>query len=755
MRQGRQQGIGGALLTLGKNLASGKKLGSGALKGVLRAGVTPGSGISAGAGLAGELLKKSKRPGLQKLGKGLGAAGNIAGMLTGGGGGGGLLKGAGKLLKGVVGGGKGAGLLKGAMGALSGGGGGGGGGGLGALAKGALGALTGADGMRVPMENGGKVSNGDGAEQADLDRLKELQHSYDKAEQGIVDEGFRPFATSKYDRERDIIKYQQYLREEIDNLRRDLKDRKKAAETMSKARAEQEMLESKGIGPGIDTSKIPVREDRLSTFAQGGVVNYQAGGAVPVDPGAGGSAPVQPAPQGGGAPAPDPNAAVDTGFGPSAAAPTGGATPPEGGAAPQQGGGGLFGGKFKGKGLGKTLLKGALLGPAGLLLGKGKGGGGGGLFGGKGGGGLFGRNQEEGGLVSYNVGGAIPPDPAAGVAPDPAAGAVPDPTAGGATPQQGGGGGGKGLFGGGGLGKKVLKGALLGPLALLGKKGEEGMRVSMENGGRTGSQKELEAKKQLKKDLDWNDFESGDKLTEFQLDFITQGWSDEEKQMFSDLHNQGMINHQDMKHSLRRMQPLSAESFKKQFFKDPSGDMNAGNLKRTLKEGFIFKKDEIGDESVRKAGKTHQGGQKVKSNIPQIGYNEDWEPEQYEDDVVIDPLEGKGPKLIKQDLAERSIVGKKRDIPKFEREEVEEEEGVADSGLGYYDARGEVSTRSDRTGTGHDLPTQADMGLYGEDELPMAMGGRIPMKMLPMNSRERLMEALAGDRKRLRMLRKR
>lgn len=82
----KSYGVGGAVMTLGKNLLQGKKLGSGAFKGVLRAGITPGSGIGAGIGLAGALAGKSKNPTMQKIGKGLGIAGNVAGMFTGGGG---------------------------------------------------------------------------------------------------------------------------------------------------------------------------------------------------------------------------------------------------------------------------------------------------------------------------------------------------------------------------------------------------------------------------------------------------------------------------------------------------------------------------------------------------------------------------------------------------------------------------------------------------------------------------------------------
>ena len=44
----KSYGIGGAVMTLGKNLLQGKKFGKGMFGGVLKAGVTPGSGIGAG-----------------------------------------------------------------------------------------------------------------------------------------------------------------------------------------------------------------------------------------------------------------------------------------------------------------------------------------------------------------------------------------------------------------------------------------------------------------------------------------------------------------------------------------------------------------------------------------------------------------------------------------------------------------------------------------------------------------------------------
>ena len=581
LRQGRQQGIGGALLTLGKNIASGKKLGSGALKGVLRAGVTPGSGISAGAGLAGELLKKSKKPGLQKLGNVASAAGNIAGMVTGGGGGGGL----GKLAKGAMGaltgggggaaGGLGA-LAKGAMGALGGGGaaaGGQQGGGIGGkLLKGALGALTGEEGMRVPMAEGGLVGG---------------QKKLDKNNDGkISGDDFKMLRSMM---EGGVVDYEH--------------------------------------GGEVD-------------YGQGGMVNYQAGGAVPVDPGAGGSAPVQPAPQGGGAPAapaPDPSAAA--GADPAAAA-AGAATPPAGGAAPAPGGGGggLFGGKGGG-GFGKRLLKGVLTGgmsEVGRAL----------------------KKQGSGGLVSYQAGGAIPVDPAAaaaapaaGAAPNPAAGAAPDPTAGAAPAAPGGAapgaaapapGGAAGAKKGGlgGFLKKALNPAaaiaeklgakpggavskILNPLQML-KKGQDGMRVSMEHGGR--------------------------------------------------VHNQQLMDN--LSNDTRRLRLLK----KKDFIKFNEGGRVTGDGDPT-KEGSedeprmmggteILGGDPIEGDllSVRMPSETTQR----MAGLPDIGYGERYTEEGEEEEALeerkeerLKELIRKGPSLIKRDV-DKDLKGDVKDIPEGE-----------------------------------------------------------------------------------------
>jgi len=122
-------GLGGALLKVGSNIAQGKGFGSGALQGVGKAAITPGSGIGAGAELAGNLLQKTNNPLAQKIGQGLDVASNFA---PGGGG----LKGA---IGDVAGLAANAGIIGGgaanAIGGLANlaGGGGGGGGGLGPM----------------------------------------------------------------------------------------------------------------------------------------------------------------------------------------------------------------------------------------------------------------------------------------------------------------------------------------------------------------------------------------------------------------------------------------------------------------------------------------------------------------------------------------------------------------------------------------------------------------------------------------------
>ena len=158
---GNQMGVGGAILQFGKNIAEGKKLGSGLLKGVGRAAVTPGSAVGAGAGLVGALAGKSKNPAIQKIGKGIAGVGQIAGMFTGGGGaGGGILQKAGNLLKGG-GQGAGGGMLKNIAGNVLGGG-AGGGAGAGILQNLAGNLFSGKDGMKVSYADGGKMSYGDG-----------------------------------------------------------------------------------------------------------------------------------------------------------------------------------------------------------------------------------------------------------------------------------------------------------------------------------------------------------------------------------------------------------------------------------------------------------------------------------------------------------------------------------------------------------------------------------------------------------------
>ena len=85
----KSYGIGGAVLTLGKNLLQGKKFGEGMFKGVGKTLINPNplSTVTAAGGAFGALAGKSKNPAIQKLGKTVGNVANVAGMFTGGGGG--------------------------------------------------------------------------------------------------------------------------------------------------------------------------------------------------------------------------------------------------------------------------------------------------------------------------------------------------------------------------------------------------------------------------------------------------------------------------------------------------------------------------------------------------------------------------------------------------------------------------------------------------------------------------------------------
>jgi hypothetical protein len=78
----------------------------------------------------------------------------------------------------------------------------------------------------------------EGYTEEELNRLRQLQREYDKAQMGIVSEGFREFSStsggsgyaSRGQRRQDILEYQQSLMREIDNLQREIEVRSRAAE---------------------------------------------------------------------------------------------------------------------------------------------------------------------------------------------------------------------------------------------------------------------------------------------------------------------------------------------------------------------------------------------------------------------------------------------------------------------------------------------------------------------------------------------
>ena len=163
-----EYGLGGALLKVGSNLAQGKGFGSGALQGVGKAAITPGSGIGAGAELAGNLLQKSDNPALKGIGKGLDIASNFAP------GGGGVMGAIGDAVGGAggAGGAGGGGGIGGALAGLAGGGGAGGaGGGLLNMAS----QFLGERGMKVKLMKKGGVVYAEGG--LDLPEGEEMEVS--------------------------------------------------------------------------------------------------------------------------------------------------------------------------------------------------------------------------------------------------------------------------------------------------------------------------------------------------------------------------------------------------------------------------------------------------------------------------------------------------------------------------------------------------------------------------------------------------
>ena len=88
----KSYGIGGAVMTLGKNLLQGKKFGDGMFKGVGKTLINPNplSTVTSAIGLGGAFAGKSKNPAIQKIGEVADTVSNVGGMFTGGGGGAGF-----------------------------------------------------------------------------------------------------------------------------------------------------------------------------------------------------------------------------------------------------------------------------------------------------------------------------------------------------------------------------------------------------------------------------------------------------------------------------------------------------------------------------------------------------------------------------------------------------------------------------------------------------------------------------------------
>tara|TARA_R100000808_G_C2101593_1_gene118503 strand:+ start:46 stop:498 length:453 start_codon:yes stop_codon:yes gene_type:complete len=94
----------------------------------------------------------------------------------------------------------------------------------------------------------------EGYTEEELNRLRQLQREYDKAQMGIVSEGFREFSTESRaqpqdSRRRDIMGYQQSLMREIDNLQREIEVRS-GIEDKRLAAAQEEVMRQQRLSKG-------------------------------------------------------------------------------------------------------------------------------------------------------------------------------------------------------------------------------------------------------------------------------------------------------------------------------------------------------------------------------------------------------------------------------------------------------------------------------------------------------------------------
>lgn len=265
---------------------------------------------------------------------------------------------------------------------------------------------------------------------------------------------------------------------------------------------------------------------------------------------------------------------------------------------------------------------------------------------------------------------------------------------------------------------------------------------------------------------DWDGKDARDRtpLNEEQIALAFKGWPDDARELALKMHEAGTLDGGSFAKVKQRGEPLSLEGFNQMAFKD--GDVSEGYLVKNLNKDYrkLFKKDGSYELKDRQVGNIVQKGANELMargvNIPGRNHkNVDVNAFR----IGVDRSEYYGPRPVKDEVIEEEVVEERDDMEVVEKvppriikketskEIVEEDEVVEEEeeevpattpkpNFGAMPNLG-VTVRSDRLGRG-DLPTQSEMGLYGEDARPI--GGGIKLIENPTNEKGGKLYAQGG-----------
>ena len=269
---------------------------------------------------------------------------------------------------------------------------------------------------------------------------------------------------------------------------------------------------------------------------------------------------------------------------------------------------------------------------------------------------------------------------------------------------------------------------------------------------------------------DWRGRDVRDRtpLTQDQIDLAFKGWPDDARELALKMYEAGTLGGASFNKVRDRGEPLSLEGFNRMAFKD--GDVSEGYLVKNLNNDFrkLFKKDGSYQLKDRQVGNIIQKGA---NELMAKGINIPGRRGAYVDvnsfNLGVDKSKYYGPKPVVEEEIPEEVVEEtppedltpvdtkdpvvpvtekprviKKEDPVIEEEVVEEEVPATTPkpNFGAMPNLG-VTERSDRLGRG-DVPTQSDMGLYGEDARPI--GGGIKLIEKPTNEKGGKLYAKGG-----------